>query len=157
MNKLKEGDLITVVKDEYRQKGSAQLLLIQSPGLGDGNGIRELRGKEIYSIEHHDFHKDLSKLGVNVGHYTLSGMKIEQIAFPPDNPDIIRINGEYDIPDKPGLRKTSILDTFFFDYDEAKEIATQLNEVELEKLEELSTLVEKAKENMEDVVKNKRV
>ena len=157
MNKMKEGDLITVVKDEYRQKGSAQLIVIQSPGLGDTSGLSGLRGKEIYSIEHHDFHKDLTKLGVNVGHYTLASMKIEQIAFPPDNPDIIRINGEFDIPEKPGLSKKSILDTFFFDYDEAKEIATQLNEVELEKLEDLEELVAKAKTNMEDVVKNKRV
>lgn len=159
MNTINKGDLITVVKDDYRQKKNAKLVVIQSPGFGEGNGIGTLRNKEIYSIEYSDFSNKLSSLGADIGHYTLRAEKIESIAFPADNPDIIRINGDIDIPDpsRASHVKKSVLDTFFFDEMEAKDIATQLNEVELERIIELQDLVTKARENMEDVVNNKRV
>lgn len=157
MSDLKKGDILNIVKNEYREKNNPSMVLISSPSLDGMDDIVGLRKKEIYSIEHHDFHRDLSKFGVNVGHYTLSGVKIESIAFPPDDEDIIRINGDIDLPTKSTPRKQGILDTFFLDYETAKNIAVQLNEVELEKLEELDSLLKEAKKNMEDVVNNKRV
>lgn len=156
--KVKEGDLINVVKEEAKKGGDLKTIMVNIPAAGEGLGRG--RNRKIFKIKHTDFHESLTKLGVNVGHYTLEAIKVEAINYPPDRPDVIVVNGEFEIPDPDysGVAiKKNIVDAYFDDEEVATSIAVQLNEAELEKLVELEDLVVKARGNMEDVVKNKRV
>lgn len=157
MTTLKEGDLINVVKDHMKKGSSVDTILISIPPAGEGLGRG--RNRKIYKIEHNEFHSSLSKLGVNVGHYTLKAIQVESVHYPPERPDVIVVNGEFELPDPETSTpmKRNILDSYFDDEQQATSIAVQLNEGELDKLVELRELVDKALTNMEDVVKNKRV
>jgi len=158
MTKLKEGDLITVAQDAanvYKKTGDIKAVIISNDNVAEELGdVRSLRGKAIYQLEHHSAHSSLERYGVNIGHFTLNGIKIESISF--DNPDSILINGEIDIPDRPSAT-CGVMDKFFFDEGHAQSVATYLNTVELEKFKELSDLVNEGINMMETIVEKGRV
>lgn len=145
MTNLKKGDLITVqaeqVKRQYRETDDYTKVFTESDENDSGfGGLEELSKTHIFRIEKDDLHKDLSKFGLSVGHFTLRAIKVESLTFPVEGE--VRINGEYDIPFK-SSRKSRLAETYFFDEGVAKAIATGLNMAELEKMEELQGSVGK--------------
>jgi len=156
---MKEGDLLNIVKDEMKKGGDSTNIMINIPAAGEGLGRG--RNRKIFKIEHTDFHDSLTKMGVNIGHYTLKAISVESVHYPPERPEVIIVNGEFELPDPEYtggvVVKKNIVGSYFDDEDVATSIAVQLNEGELDKLVELQELVGKAVSNMEDVVKNKRV
>lgn len=156
---VKKGDIVNIVniKDAYRASDNdVEAIVIEAPTLdGSIEGLKDLKKQSIFSIETHEFNEKLSKYSAK--HYTLRAEKIRSIAFPENDDDIVRINGSIDIPLVSSPKRKSVTDTYFLDEQVATSIAVSLNEVELERLEELEDLVKKAVVNLRDVCENRRV
>jgi hypothetical protein len=155
--KVKEGDLITIekVKKDYRSCNDFSIIRIPieddlDQSFGD---IRKLRNRNIYKVVHTDLHRELASFGVNVGHYTLEGIEIEGIAFKDDH---LLVNGEFKIMDTPG-QDVLLKDRYFLSEQTAQDVATSLNEVELEKMMALGEAVEKATAMLQKIVKKEFV
>ena len=158
MSKIKEGDLITVTQElesQFRAVGDITAIRINEEQLPpDLGNVRNLRGKEIYTIEHNDADDDLKKYGVNIGHFTLRGEPIISVSL--DDPDFILINGEVKIYDEP-KGEVAPMEKRFFDQGEAQAVATALNRVERDRFKHLKSLVDQAVNMMETIVEKGRV
>ena len=159
MIKANKGDLITVqvdqVKEQYRETGDYSKISIESNETTGGfEGLEQLSKAHIYRIEKDDLHKDLEKYGVRVGHFTLRAIKVESFSFV--NEGEVRVNGEFDVPFKVS-RRTKLADSYYFDEGVARAIATGLNMTEMEKLEELESSVEKAKNMLNQILESAHV
>jgi hypothetical protein len=162
---LKEGNVITVqteqaVRDYEREGRDIENVMVEVNNSKHMTGdfrevLKKLKDSSVYKIVRNDLHDDLKKFGVQLYHYSLTGSKINSVAFP--TAGVAKINGNIDINYEDKNESGPLSEAVFMDEREAQAIATGLNTHELNLLRELQKSLAKAETMLSKITDNKMV